>query len=215
MRFTALAAALALPVLSQVPEETFFKGEPRAILQACADKVRSLKSMDSRLWAEIGRAHLAVGNRAKAEEAFKAGLADDPIDAPTYRIIAESWLMFGFQTEGLAVLKSIPPKFRVREHGRPWVETELPYDNKDDLAKGAVALADAGLLKEAEEQMEVAFGLDRDEWENATLFARACLRAKRPELAAKWLSRAVKSKPKNESIWIDVALSLADPGREN
>lgn len=215
MRFTALAAALALPLFGQVPDEAFFKGEPRAIMLACAEKVRNLKSMDSRLCAEIGRSYLAAGDRARAEEAFRAGLADDPIDAPTYRIIGESWLMFGYQAEGLAVLKLISPRFRIKEHGRPWIETELPYDNKDDLTKGAVALAGAGLPKEADELMEVAYNLDRGEWENATLYARACLRAGRPECAAKWLYRAVKSKPRNESIWIDAALSLADPGSGN
>lgn len=43
-------------------------------------------------------------------------------------------------------------------------------------------------------------------------FGRAALRAKLPEMAAKWFDLTVKARPKEEQIWADIAVAYADNG---
>ncbi len=206
MRITALAAALALPMSAQAPDPALFKGDPKAAMLICAEKARSLKPRKAEVLASAGRASLAAGDKAKAEEAFKAALSADADDPEAHLVILSSWLDFGFKAEALGALQRIRDQYPRSEKVPGW---------KNCLAKMAAALVTGNLAAEAEETMQAAYAKGPKDWQNMTFFGRACLRAGKPELAAKWFSLAVKSAPKDESIWNDIALSLADQGREN
>jgi len=97
-----LLALCSISLAAQAPavhDEAWFKGDPKAIMTACADRARGIKPMDSRLVAEYGHAYLASGDRTKAEEAFTAAPLFDLKDGETYRLIAYAWLRHGFKAD--------------------------------------------------------------------------------------------------------------------
>ena len=196
-----LAAAMTVSLAGQVPgfEEGFFKGDPKAVAVACADKARVIKPNDSRLLAEYGRAYLASGNRARAEEAFQRAVASDPKDGETHRLIALAWLRHGFKAEALKAVEDMQ---------------RLDPKAKNAFAKGAVDLLDAGLGPQAETLMEKAWQLDPKDWQNCAEFVRAAVRAKNPDQAARWAMRTLAARPKEERMWNELALAYADGGRD-
>jgi tetratricopeptide (TPR) repeat protein len=206
MRITAILAVASLPLFSQAPDAALFKGDPKAIMLACADKARGLRPKKAEVLTVCGRVHLATGDKAKADEAFKAALLNSPDDPDTYLAVLSAWLEFGHKSEALETLQQIRGQYPSSDKPRGW---------RNALAKIAATLMTGGLGGEAEEIMQIAYAKNSGDWQNMTSFARACLRAGRSDTAAKWFSLAVKSAPKDESIWNDIALSLADQGREN
>jgi Flp pilus assembly protein TadD len=90
MRIIALFALGTVVLSAQSPaswDAKAFSGDPKALAVACANQARSIERKDSRLLAEYGRAYLASGDRAKAEEAFTAAVKSDSKDAETHFLI--------------------------------------------------------------------------------------------------------------------------------
>ena len=195
MKLTPLFTLIAiLPLVSQTPD---FKGDPKQIMQDCANKARSIEGKDSRLLAEYGRAYLAAGQREMAEETFKVAIARDPKDGETHFLIGYAWLRQGFKEEAFKA-------FVVMENADP--------KGKNAFARAAVVLLDAGEEAAATTLMEKAYRLDVKDWQNACEFGRACVRNGKPELASLWFDRTVAAKPKEERMWNEIALAYADKG---
>lgn len=197
MRFLFL---LALPLAAQVPtafDEAFFRGDPKTIMVACADKARVIKPGDSRLLAEFGRAYLAAGDPARAEETFQRAAAADPKDGETYRLIALAWLRHGAKDKAAKALEDMQ---------------RMDPKAKNAFAKAAVNLLDAGAAAEADALMEKAWQLDPKDWQNCAEFVRAAVRGGKPELAGRWAARTVAARPKEERMWNELALVWADKG---
>lgn len=195
-----LLSLVVLPLAAQAPtgfDEAFFKGDPKAIAVACADKARVIKPNDSRLLAEFGRAYLAAGDVARAEEAFRRAVASDPKDGETYRLISFAWLRHGKKAEAVKALEDMQ---------------RVDPKAKNAFSKAAVNLLDAGAAVEAEALMEKAWQLDPKDWQNCADFVRAAVRARKPELAARWSARTVSARPKEERMWNELALAFADGG---
>jgi len=203
MRLAAILAATSLSLLCQVPQTSIFDGDPKSILVACSEKARSLKPNRGEVMAASGRACLVQGDRAKAEAAFNSALRDDWNEGESSNLILGSWLELGFRTEGLNFLADIRSRYPRSSDKRGW---------RNALVRTAVVLIDNNCPKEAEGIMEISYDMDHREWENMLVFARACLRNSKPEMAARWFHRAVSFKPKHEGIWTDIAVALAEGG---
>ena len=194
---------LVAPLLAQAPagvDQAFFKGDPLAVMAGCADRARAIKPKDSRLLAEYGRAYLASGKRAKAEEAFMAAQVSDPKDGETHRLIAYAWLKNGFKAEAVTALDKM---------------VIMDPKAKNAFSKAAVNLMDAGLTDKAVELMKRAWTLDPKDWQNCGDFTRAAVRNGKLDLAAEWAMHTVEAKPKEERMWNELALIYADGGAEH
>ncbi len=190
---------LALPLFSQAMDEATFRGDARKLAGACADRARLLRPKDAKMLAEYGRAFLAAGERAKAEECFQAARIDKPKDADVHRLIAAAWLRAGQRGEALKAIADM--------------QVADPKD-KNAFTRAAVNLQDFGQAKDADALMERAWILDPSDWQNCVAFGRSCLRKARREAAAKWFARASQAKPQEERMWNAVALAYADHGAE-
>jgi Flp pilus assembly protein TadD len=198
MRHLALCL-LALPLMSQAMDEATFKGDARKLAGACADRARLLRPKDAKMLAEYGRAFLAAGERAKAEDCFQAARIESPKDADVHRLIAAAWLRAGQRTEALKAIADM--------------QTADPKA-KNAFTRAAVNLQDGGLAKEADALMERAWILDPSDWQNCIAYGRSCLRKAHRDSAAKWFARASEAKPQEERMWNAVALAYADHGAE-
>lgn len=195
LAFLLLAPALA----GQTPDAAFFKGDPKTIALFCAQKAGSLEPKDVEPLAAEARTHLASGDRVKAEALFQEMAKRSP-KPDTYELIAETWLRCG-----------------VRESAIPWAEKVRTTGIHDDgaLTHLAVSLMDAGLDKDANETMALALQAKPKDRGNFMDFARACLRSGRLDDARPWLERALATKPKEERLWQEIAMALADNGLEH
>lgn len=149
--------------------------------------------------AEYGRAYLAAGERAKAEECFQQARLESGKDGETHRLIALAYLRHGLPKEALKALEDlqlVDPK------------------GKNTFTRAAVNLCDGGLAKEGDALMERAWILDPGDWQNCLQYGRACLRKQRREAAAKWFARAAQAKPQEERMWNAIALAYADRGAD-
>ncbi len=203
MRRAVFIAAFGPFLFAQAPagvDQAFFKGDPRAVMAGCADRARAIKPKDKHLLAEYGRAYLASGNRAKAEEAFAMALIEDAKDGETYRLIAYAWLKNGFKAEAVAALDKM---------------VILDPKAKKVFAKAAVNLLDAGMAEKAVELMKRAWILDPGEWQYCSDFTRAAVRNGKLDLAAEWAMHTVEAKPKEERMWNELALVYADGGADH
>ncbi len=198
MRRLALCL-LVLPLGAQALDEAAFRGEPRHLAGACADRARLLRPKDAKMLAEYGRAFLAAGERAKAEECFQGARIDKPRDADVHRLIAVAWLRAGLRAEALKAIADM--------------QVADPKD-KNAFTRAAVNLQDLGHAKEADALMERAWILDPSDWQNSVAYGRACLRKNRRDAAARWFSRASQAKPQEERMWNAIALAFADHGAE-
>ena len=194
-----LVMALAMPLSAQGVDEASFRGDPKKLAATFAERARILKPNDSRHLAALGRAFLANGERRKAEEVFLQAKVLDAKDGETHRLIMAAWLRSGQKTEALKALDDMQL---------------LDPKNRKVFAKGAVDLLEAGLDRPAQDLMERAWALDTGDWEPCLAFVRAALRKHRPDIAAKWSSRAVIMKPQEERLWRELALAYADGGAE-
>mgnify|MGYP001547606643 CR=1 FL=1 len=198
MRVLALLALVLLPLHAQEREtfpESFFRGDSKAVAEACADRSGGLKDRDGQTLAALGRAYLLSGARDKADEAFARAKAKEPRDGETYRLVAYAWLRAGDRVTALKnyeLMEAVDPS------------------NKDAFRHAAVDLMEAGLASEADELMMRAWAMDTDEWKPLVDFGRAALRARRRELAAKWFTKAVRAKPDEDKLWAAIALAYAD-----
>jgi len=203
MRHLALCL-LALPMcsqalFSQAMDEAAFRGDARKLAGACADRARLLRPKDAKMLAEYGRAFLAAGEKAKAEDCFQLARIDKPKDADVHRLIAVAWLRSGQRAEGLKAIADM--------------QTADPKD-KNAFTRAAINLRDFGHAKEAEALMERAWILDPSDWQNCVAYGRACLRKAHREAAARWFARASQAKPQEERMWNAIALAYADHGAE-
>jgi Flp pilus assembly protein TadD len=198
MRTLALCL-LALPLLSQAMDEAAFRGDVRRVAGACADRARLLRPKDAKMLAEYGRAFLAAGERAKAEECFQSARLDKPRDADVHRLIAVAWLRAGQRGEALKAIADMQV---------------ADAKDKNAFTRAAVNLQDFGQAKDADALMERAWILDPSDWQNCVAFGRSCLRKARREVAARWFARASQAKPQEERMWNAIALAYADHGAE-
>ena len=190
---------LALPLLSQALDEATFRGDPKKLAGMCADRARLLRPKDAKMLAEYGRAFLAAGERAKAEDCFQLARLESPKDADVHRLIAVAWLRAGQRSEALKAIADM--------------QTAEPKA-KNAFTRAAVNLQDGGQAKEADALMERAWILDPSDWQNSVTYGRSCLRKARREAAAKWFARASEAKPQEERMWNAIALAYADHGAE-
>jgi tetratricopeptide (TPR) repeat protein len=194
-----LGLLLALPTGAQVPgakfTESFFKGDRKAILQACADEARAIKPKDAKWLAEYGRAYLAAMDRPKAETAFKEALVKEPKDGEVHRLIGNAWLKHGFKGEALEAYGRI---------------LALDGKNKDALVAAALDLAEVGLVNDAERFITAFVAQEKDDWQTFIQFGRAFLQSGNRDPAAKWFSRAVAVKPKEEKVYLEISRAFAD-----
>ena len=194
-----LLALLAPPLVGQVPDATFFKGDPKAVMLHCAAKARSLKPKNQEAIAAEARAFLLAGERAKAEFLFLALEKMSP-EADTYVLIASTWLKCGL-TEPVPTL----------------IEKVCLRGAKDAgaLTHLAIVLMNHGLVEEAMRIMDLAYAADRKADSEFVEFACACIRAGHEAAAPIWFERAIAVKPRNERRWLDIAMALADHGLEH
>ena len=190
---------LALPLVSQALDETTFRSDPKKLAGMCADRARLLRPKDAKMLAEYGRAFLAAGERAKAEDCFQLARMESPKDADVHRLIAVAWLRAGQRSEALKAIADM--------------QTAEPKA-KNAFTRAAVNLQDGGQAKEADTLMERAWILDPSDWQNSVTYGRSCLRKARREAAAKWFARASEAKPQEERMWNAIALAYADHGAE-
>lgn len=197
-----LAGLTVLTLSAQAPKpappafnEAFFAGDRRAILEACADQVRTIKPKDAKYLAECGRAYLAALDRPRAEAAFKEAEAREAKDGEVLRLVAAAWLKNGYKTEALETYEKI---------------VKRDPKNKDAITKAAVDLAEVGLVNEAERYMAVLVALEKDDWERFLAFGRALLVAGQRKLAAPWFARAVALKPNEEKLYLEISRIFAE-----
>jgi cytochrome c-type biogenesis protein CcmH/NrfG len=189
--------SLSAQALKPTPifNEAFFNGDRRVILQACADKVRSIKPKDAKYVAECGRAYLAALDKPKATEAFRDAETREPKDGQVLRLIAQAWLKHGYKTEALEGYEKI---------------LQRDPKNKEVITLAAIDLAEVGLVNEAERYMGVLVALDKDNWERFLLFGRALLVAGQRKKAAVWFARAAILKPNDEKLFLEISRTFAE-----
>lgn len=198
LALATLSLAARAPASKPAPavfDEAFFNGDRRAILQACADKARSMKPKDAKYLAECGRAYLAALDRPKAEAAFREAETRESKDGLVLRLIAQAWLKHGYKTEALEGYEKIvlrDPK------------------NKEAVTLAAVDLAEVGLVNEAERYMFVMVALDKYGWDRFLLFGRALLVAGQRKKAATWFARAAALKPNEEKLFLEISRTFAE-----
>ena len=197
MRHLLFLSILLAPALSaQALDESFFKGDPKQVIQVCADRLMALKPKEERDLAQIGRAYLVAGNADRAREILgRVGRTD----GQALRWAAQGWLEAGDSSQGLATMAAL---------------STLGNSANNEMRDGAVLLMDLNFPKEGESLMSRAFQVAPRDWQNLTAFARAYLRRQHPELAAQWFVRAVESRRNSEGLWMEIAQSVADQGAE-
>lgn len=195
MRTLCLTFALLAPLGAQTFDEAFFNGERKAILASTAEALRALKPKDAVYLAEVGRAHLAALDKAKAQEAFKLAEALEAKDGKVLRLIALAWLRHGYKTEALEGYERV---------------MQRDPKNKEVLTLCAVDLAEVGQLPQAEAFMNQVAQLDGGRWEAFLAFGKALLVAGQRKKAAPWFARAVLLKPKEEKVLAEITRAFAD-----
>jgi Flp pilus assembly protein TadD len=194
MRSAALLATLLTPLLAQAPAAP---PEPKVQALAWAEQARGLKPKQAKVQLEAGRAFLAAGDPAKAEEVFARVAALEPKDADLHVQIALAWARAGQAGRVLPKVPELRDRF-LGEH--------------EALAAFAEGLSDLGHLAEARGVMTALAQKHPKAWEDFVRYGRACIRGQRREEAAEWFERAVAVKPKNSDIWRAIALAYADRG---
>lgn len=233
---TTIAFAQAPNTSPVLGSSAFFQQDPKVVMMACAEKARSIEKKDSRMLAEYGRVYLLAGDRKQAEEAFRLGIKADPKDAETHRLIGYAWLMAGFKAEAIEAfvrMQEADPKAKGAfgkaavnlvdagfvEEGEllmlKAVKMDVPYGAPKGWAPPPPSVINGqssgmGWVPTSEFLKHAIF----DGWDSLR-FARAALRMKRPDMAARWLQRAAEAKPKEERIWNGIAMALADGGKED
>ena len=145
---TILFGASAL--LAQAPfSESFFMGDRKAILKACASQARTLKPRDTKVLAECGRYFLAGGDPKSADEAFLIATTLEPKDGKVLRLMGLAYLKQGQRKEALATYDLV---------------TQRDPGNKEALGLIAVDLAEAGLAPEANRYAQIVATLDSGDW---------------------------------------------------
>jgi Flp pilus assembly protein TadD len=178
-------------------DPSFFLGDARTIMVACADKARASHPEDSRALAEFGRIYLAAGARDRALEAFQRATRIGKGDAATHALIAQAWLAHGAKAEALAAAGQA---------------VELAPRNKAMLASLGLQFTDAGFPVEGNGYMEKAYAQEPTDWEMAVGFGRAFLRIKNPDLAAVWFRHALTGRAGDDQVYRVVGLAYADHG---
>ena len=190
----------ALPALAQATQpaafdESFFDGDRRVILKACADKARSMKPKDAEWLAEYGRAYLAALDLPAAKAAFKAAEEKQPKDGKILRLIANAWLKNGYKNEALETYE----KVLARDGG-----------NKEALTSSAVDLAEVAMPQYADKYMEALAQKEPKDWERFLLFGKAYLGAGLRKKAAFWFAKAVTVKPDEEKVYMAISQAFAE-----
>lgn len=199
MDWKSALVLLSLPLVGQVPDASFFKGDPKAVMLHCAAKARSLKPKSEEAVAAEARALLLAGERAKAEDLLLA-LEKKAPEADTYVLMARVWLTCGFRGPVPALIEKACLK-GAKDAGA--------------LTHLAILLMDHSLAEEAMRIMDLAYAADRKADSEFVEFACACIRTGHEAAAPIWFERAIAVKPKNERRWLDIAMALADHGLEH
>ena len=190
-------ALSAMPAVAQAPafDESFFDGDRRAILKACADKARSMKPKDAEWLAEYGRAYLAALDLPAAKAALKLAEEREPKDGKILRRIANAWLKNGYKNEALEAYDKI---------------LERDRGNKDALTSAGIDLAEVAMPQYADKFMEALAKEEPKDWERFLMFGRAYLGAGLRKKAAYWFARAVSVKPDEEKVYLQISQAFAE-----
>ncbi len=154
-----------------------------------------LKPGDARFMVDCGRAHLAVLDKAKAQEFFKRAEAKEPKDGQVLRLIAQAWLRHGYKNEALetyALVLARDPK------------------NKEALTQSGVDLAEVGLALEAERPMNALAALEKEDWRAFIGFGRAFLVGGQRQKASFWFARALAAKPREEKAHQEILRAFTE-----
>jgi Tfp pilus assembly protein PilF len=74
----------------------------------------------------------------------------------------------------------------------------------------ATDLAEVGLVAESE-RYTAAYALkEKDDWKAFIQFGRAYLASGNRDRAAKWFSKAVEAKPKEEKVFLEISRAFAE-----
>ena len=180
---------------ASLPDESFFKGDPKAVMLACAERALRLKPGTSRVQAQVGRVQLVAGEVTSAEATFKS---IGSVDGETLRWMGQGWIEAGQTPRAMDPLA----RLQTMVHGYP-----------DEVAIGAILLMDAGRPKEASELMDSLPAAKLWDWEDVICgFGRACLRQRRQDLAATWYARSMVDNRRTGALWAEIALSLQSQG---
>lgn len=239
MRRLALLS-LALPLAAQAPQPkegtaAFFRQDPKAVIQACAEKAKTLSPGAPRILAELGQVRLSLGDRVGAEAAFKdaAVWANAKRDGDTYMLIGQAWLKHGYLLEALKAYEQIAivdPKdqgcyrdagldlFRAghAEEAAKFFQKAYELDRMTESVCKEIALAylEKRMEKEADLWLERTLASDpkdyAKDWGKCLQLAREAYLKGLPTLAAKWFERAVAARPNEEHVWMDIATLLAE-----
>lgn len=195
----AILALLSLAASAEEPpppfDEAFFNGDRRQVLRALADRLNALKPGEARFLVDCGRAHLAVLDKARAQDYLKRAEAREPKDGQVLRLIAQAWLRHGYKNEALetyALVLARDPK------------------NREALAQCGVDLAEVGLAAEAEKAMNALAALEKDDWRAFIGFGRAFLVGGQRQKASAWFARALAAKPKEEKAYQEVLRAFTE-----
>ncbi len=189
-------STLALP--AQTPfSESFFMGDRRSILKACASQARTIKPRDSKVLAECGRYYLAGGDPKSADEAFLIASTLEPKDGKVLRLMGLAYLKQGLRKEALATYDLV---------------TSRDPGNREVLGLIAIDLAEAGLANEANRYALIVATLDSGDWHRFIEFGRAFLVGGHRKEAAAWFSRACILRPNEEKAYLEVAKAFAEAG---
>lgn len=229
--------ALALPMLAQTPtalDEHFFQGNPKFIQIACLEQAMAINSRDSDQLVEYGGAFLAVGERDRAQQCFKTAITLNPKEPETFRLIAAAWFKEGEKTEALkalAEMERVGPlaagefadaAINLLENGSPAEADELMQKawklkpNRDSWYREFALIAMRMSLREladrwAERSIKADPKVLLKDWDKCLEFAKAAHFGRMPDVAAKWVVRAIAIRPKGERMWRDIAFLYAKP----
>ncbi len=193
MRALILPALCALPLLAQLPPGVapeLFSGDPRDAAVFCADKARVRAQDDSRRLAAFGRAYLAAGELARAEDAFARALRRGGSDPETLSAIAAAWLKHHEPARALEAAKRLEG---------------LGPKAAPAARSAALALLEAGQETEAAALMARVEAWAPKDWRAFADFGEALLRRHKPEAAAPWFQKAVKLASDDEALWTRLA----------
>ncbi|HJW42939.1 MAG TPA: tetratricopeptide repeat protein [Geothrix sp.] len=211
------------------PGLSFFRGDPLAVAQGCAERalLRDPKNSDCLLL--LGRILFARGDRLGAEQQFARFQKLRPRDVDTYLDLGRARLEQGDRSgaeECFAKAQLLKPRavdtYRLiadawmsvgaRETALAQVEKakEHASDYPGQAAEFATELLDFGCAPEARALMDLSFAAKPKDWEASKDFGSACLRAHLPEEANLWFGRAIAAKPSDLKVRKEVALACAE-----
>jgi tetratricopeptide (TPR) repeat protein len=185
-------ASLGVTAQTKGVDEAYFKREPKLVALDSVQKAMTLKGGKSRVMAQVGRAYLVLGDRAKAEALFAQV---DPRDSESARWMVKGWLEVGEAARA------------------EMAEAQMPiYGSllREEMLNVSVLLMQQGRMEAAESRMGALLANDKSDWDRAARFGAECLQSKHPEWAARWFKKALTINAGKAEVWATIAVAYAE-----